>query len=116
MVCVEGRPSLAAVVLLRSLVVGGASLTYHGDFGAGGIAIANDLIGRMGATPWRMSAKDHGYALARAGRGGAALRPLRGAVPDACWDRDLAPAIRCCGVEVEEELVLDLLLQDIRSE
>jgi uncharacterized protein (TIGR02679 family) len=104
---------LAAVELLRSLGDGGADLVYHGDFGAGGISIANAVIGTLGARPWRFSTEDHAAALARAGSTGVELRPIRPPVPPACWDPDLAPAILRCGVEVEEELVLDLLVDDI---
>jgi uncharacterized protein (TIGR02679 family) len=71
-VCLEGRPSLAALLLLRGLL-----------------------------------------ALDRAASAGTALRSLRGPVPDACWNPRLAPAIRASGVEVEEELVIDLLLDDL---
>lgn len=112
-VCVEGQPSLASLRLLRSLSGGGASLAYHGDFGAGGIAIANTIIGTLGAAPWRMSTADHAAALARAEFAGVQLRALRGTVPPACWDDGLAPAIQVCGVEVEEELLLDLLFGDL---
>ncbi len=112
-VCVEGRPSVAANVLLSSLVQGGARLRYHGDFGAGGISIANAIIGGLGADPWRFETPDHSLALDRAESSSTALRGLRGVVPDAVWDADLAPAIRACGVEVEEEFVLDLLLSDL---
>lgn len=41
------------------------------------------------------------------------LRPLRGVVPEAVWDPDLATAVRASGVEVEEELVIDWLLADL---
>ncbi len=41
---------------------------------------------------------------------------LRGPVPDASWDSALAPAVREAGVEVEEELVLDLLLGDLADD
>lgn len=112
-ICVEGRPSVAANLLLSSLIAGGARLRYHGDFGAGGIAIANAVIGRLGAAPWRFGAADHGLALERARSSGASLRPLRGVVPEAVWDTDLAASVRECGVEVEEEFVIDLLLSDL---
>lgn len=112
-VCLEGRPSLAARLLLDGLAAGEAQLRYHGDFGGGGLSIANDIIGRLGAAPWRFSTPDHAEALERAASTGTTLRPLRGAVPLAVWDPDLAPAIRACGGEVEEELVLDLLLTDL---
>jgi uncharacterized protein (TIGR02679 family) len=114
-ICLEGRPSLAAVLLLRGLINSGAHVRYHGDFGSGGISIANEVIGDMGATPWRFGVADHQEALRRAARTGTDLRPLRGAVPDACWDPELAPSIRLAGVEVEEEFVIDLLLSDIEQ-
>lgn len=112
-ICLEGRPSVAANLLLESLTAGGAGLRYHGDFGGGGISIANDVIGRLGARPWRFRTADHAVALDRAATAGTVLRPLRGPVPDAVWDDQLAPAVRACGVEVEEELVLDLLVGDL---
>jgi uncharacterized protein (TIGR02679 family) len=112
-ICLEGRPSLAAVLLLRSLIGGGAKVAYHGDFGTGGISIANEIIGGMGAAPWRFGLKDYEMARNRASTAGIDLRQLRGTVPDACWDPQLAPAVRAGGVEVEEELVLDLLLGDL---
>jgi uncharacterized protein (TIGR02679 family) len=112
-VCVGGRPSVAANLLLSSLVDGGAKLRYHGDFGAGGISIANTVIGKIGADSWRFRASDYALALDRARASGTDVRPLRGAVPDAVWDVDLAPAVRSAGVEVEEEFVVDLLLSDL---
>ena len=112
-ICLQGRPSLAAVLLLRGLIKSGARVRYHGDFGSGGISIANEVIGGMGATPWRFGITDHQEALNRAALTATDLRPLRGTVPDACWDPELAPSIRRAGVEVEEELVIDLLVSDL---
>jgi uncharacterized protein (TIGR02679 family) len=114
LICVEGWPSRAAEGLMASLQRGGARLAYHGDFGSGGVAIANAVIGGLGAEPWRMSHRDHAAALEHAGAVGVDLPPLRGSVPEAVWDPDLAPAITACGVEIEEELVLELLLNDLR--
>jgi uncharacterized protein (TIGR02679 family) len=112
-VCIEGRPSVAAQLLLTALAEGGASLRYHGDFGGGGLSIANTVIGTLGARPWRFGTADHAVALERARSSGVPLRPLRGPVPDARWDEALAPAVRSSGVEVEEESVIDLLLSDL---
>lgn len=112
-VCVGGRPSVAANLMLASLVEGGASLRYHGDFGAGGISIANGVIGEIGAEPWRFRVVDHALALDRARSSGTVLRPLRGLVPDAAWDAELAASVRASEVEVEEEFVMDLLLSDL---
>ena len=114
MVCVEGNPSLAARQFLASLVVGGARLRYHGDFGTGGLAIGNVVIGELGAAPCRFDAAAHALALAVASAAGRSCRPLAGRVPPARWDADLAPAIERSGVEVEEEQVLEQLLADLQ--
>ena len=113
MVCVEGQLSVAGERLLSSLVNHGARVRYHGDLGCGGITIANAVIDRLGAQPWRMHTSDHAEALARARRDGLELPPLKGVVPAAAWDHDLAAAITDAGVEVEEEAILDLLLPDL---
>lgn len=113
LVCVEGQPSAAARRLVGGLVGCGASVQYHGDFGAGGIAIANAVIGGLGAVPWRFRTADHAAALSTLAGAAATSRPLRGRVPAASWDPDLAEAIEACGVEVEEEHVLDVLLADL---
>lgn len=112
-ISLEGWPSLAAVLLLRSLAECGAEILYHGDFGHGGTSIANKIISEIGARPWRFGVKDHQLALSQALAAQTELQPLRGTVTDACWDPDLAPSIRAGGVEVEEELVVDLLLGDL---
>jgi uncharacterized protein (TIGR02679 family) len=115
LVCVEGNPSLAARLLLASLAEGGAQLRYHGDFGTGGVAIANIVIGELGAAPWRFDTAAHAAALAtaRSAPRPRPCRPLAGRVPAARWDEALAPAIERCGVEVEEEHVLQELLADL---
>lgn len=115
MICVEGNPSLAALQLITVLGRSGALLTYHGDFGSGGLAIGNRIIGALGAAPWRFRASDYREAVAGAsGRGVRCLR-LKGRVPNACWDDELAPAMIAAGVEIEEELVLDSLLADLAT-
>jgi uncharacterized protein (TIGR02679 family) len=115
LVCVEGMPSLAARRLLASLHEGGARLRYHGDFGSGGIAIGNVVIGRLGARPWRFDTAAHAAALALVHARDAACPTLRGPVPPAGWDRALAPAIERAGVEVEEEHLLTELLDDLAA-
>ena len=114
MVCVEGNPSLAARQLLSSLADGEARLRYHGDFGTGGLAIGNVVIGELGAEPWRFDTAAHAEALATARAAGRSCRPLAGRVPPARWDAALAPAIERSGVEVEEEQVLSDLLADLQ--
>lgn len=113
MVCVEGQISVAGEKLIASLTKHGALVRYHGDFGCGGITIANAVIGRLGAEPWRMHTHDHAEALMHVLCDEVELPPLKGAVPAATWDPDLASAITESGVEVEEEALLDLLLADL---
>jgi len=91
----------------------GAILEYHGDFGSGGIAIGNRMIGDLGAQPWRFRAVDYTTALARAVETGVRCMPLKGRVPQAYWDEDLTPAMVRAAIEIEEELVLDVLLDDL---
>jgi uncharacterized protein (TIGR02679 family) len=116
MVCVLGNPSVAARTLIDQLIAGGAELWYHGDFGSGGLAIGNVVIGELGAKPWRFTAPDHAAALAELNGQIARLPRLRGRVPAASWDPTLEPAVSRSGVEVEEEHVLDSLLTDLRTD
>lgn len=113
LVCVSGMPGRAVTSLLDSLAGGGAVLRYHGDFGTGGITIANLIGARHGAEPWRMSAADHDMAVSRLSALGRKPAKLRGRVPAAAWDAHLAPSIVACGFEVTEEHVLDHLLDDL---
>lgn len=115
LVCVEGEASDAAVALLDALCAGGARLRYHGDFGAGGIRIANRIIGGIGAEPWRFRTADHAAALARLAGRLDELPRLGGRVPAAVWDADLRDALDASGVEIEEEHVLDDLLDDLAA-
>jgi uncharacterized protein (TIGR02679 family) len=112
-VCVAGMPSRAAHLLFASLTVGGARLRYHGDFGAGGITIANLIVTRHGAEPWRMGAADHQYAITELAARGRTPNPLCGQVPAAVWDPELAGAIVAYGREVTEEHVLETLLGEL---
>jgi uncharacterized protein (TIGR02679 family) len=105
LVCTEGQPRTAARVLLRLLAAAGVRLAYHGDFDWAGIQIANGVMRRHGAIPWRFSSEDY-----RSARGG---RPLHGIPTPASWDPDLQPAMLEMGLAVHEEEVLHLLLKDL---
>lgn len=115
LVCVAGNPSLAARRLLGALLAGGADVAYHGDFGAGGLAIGNAIIGELGARPWRFRAAEHREALDSVASSPRPCPPLRGRVPAATWDDKLAPAVEACGVEIQEETVLPVLLADLHA-
>ena len=106
LVCTEGMPRTAVRILLEQLTGLGASLRYHGDFDWPGIAIANLVKVRHGATPWRMAARDY----QEAAEGGT---DLSGNPVVALWDEELEPAMRAWGRAVHEEHVLDELLSDL---
>jgi uncharacterized protein (TIGR02679 family) len=105
LVCVEGQPKTAARLLLTGLAAAGVRLGYHGDFDWPGLRIANLIIRRHGAVPWRMSAADY----ARAAGGSV----LEGLPVDAAWDERLRPAMQAAGRAVHEEQVLADLLGDL---
>ncbi len=62
-VCIEGQPKTAARLLLDRLRSTGLRLAYHGDFDWGGVRIANLIVQRHGAAPWRMSTDDYRAAV-----------------------------------------------------
>jgi uncharacterized protein (TIGR02679 family) len=107
LVCANAHPGAAATVLLRQLVAAGARLRYHGDFDWPGITIANGIIDRFGAHPWRLDSSAYRTAAAL---GGARLR---GNPVTATWDSRLTDAMLEVGVKVEEERVLGDLLADL---
>jgi uncharacterized protein (TIGR02679 family) len=113
MVCVSGNPTLVATRLLERLAADGAFLRYRGDFDWPGISIANRVIERFGATPWRMSTADYEAALAAAGSRLVGLPQLVGRAVPAVWDADLAPAMKRARRVVHEERMLDLLISDL---
>ncbi|MDN3351361.1 TIGR02679 family protein [Actinomadura sp. DC4] len=115
LVCVSGNPTTTALTLLDALHAAGARLAYRGDFDWPGIAIANRMIGRYGARPWRMRATDYEEHVATARDRGTPLPPLTGALVDAVWDPELTPAMTALGVAVQEESALELLLADLLS-
>jgi uncharacterized protein (TIGR02679 family) len=59
LVCTSGNPTTAVLALLDALTGAGARLAYRGDFDWPGIAMANRVIRRWGARPWRLSAADY---------------------------------------------------------
>ncbi|GAA3214819.1 TIGR02679 family protein [Actinocorallia longicatena] len=107
LVCVGGHPSAAVWRLLSLLREGGAAFLYHGDFDWGGVAIATALHQRVGFIPWRYSSADY-----LAAPDGSALtgRPL-----PTPWSAELSSAMEARALRVEEELLLDHLLRDLRA-
>jgi uncharacterized protein (TIGR02679 family) len=109
LICTEGQPSTAFHRLAATVTSASGTLRYHGDFDWPGIAIANAVIGRHRATPWRMTAADYLAAL----RADADQVKLAGAAQPTDWDPALAEAMRAAGRAVYEESVADQLIADL---
>lgn len=113
LVCTSGSAATVVLTLLDALASTGCRFAYHGDFDWPGIALANRIIRRYDALPWRMSAEDY-ESLATAVRArGVPHLPLDGPRVDADWDLDLAPVMAALGVALHEEATLDLLVGDL---
>jgi uncharacterized protein (TIGR02679 family) len=106
LVCVEGQPRTATRLLLNRLTSAGIRLTYHGDFDWAGIQIANTIIARHNAAPWRMRANDYLEAATR-------FLTLSGTPVAASWDNELMPAMLSNGRVVHEEQVIEAILTDL---
>ncbi len=109
LVCVEGVPSTAAVVLLRRLAAAGARIRVHADFDWAGLRIAEQVIADTRGEPWRFTAADYAAGIG-AGRAGPALI---GAPAASRWDEALARAMGSAGIAVPEEQVLGDLIADL---
>ncbi|MYS22499.1 TIGR02679 family protein [Streptomyces sp. DvalAA-14] len=114
LVCTSGSASTAVLTLLDALVATDCRFAYHGDFDWPGIALANRIIRRYGARPWRMSAEDYERLAARTQARGVPQLPLTGQPVDADWDADLAPTMEALSIALHEEATLDLLVDDLR--
>ena len=111
-VCLDGMPSTAALVVLDGLVAAGATVRYHGDFDWRGLAIAGVLARKVpGAQAWQFGAADYRSALSR-GLGSVALTGRTASSP---WDADVGAAMSEAGVAVYEEQVLDELVGDLAA-
>jgi uncharacterized protein (TIGR02679 family) len=106
LVCTDGMPSAAQRTLLDQLASAGAQLRYHGDFDWPGITIANFVMRRFGAAPWRFGTDDY---LHRAGK------PLGQGAVAATWDAALCDAMRLGGYALHEESAIDVLIDDLRA-
>jgi uncharacterized protein (TIGR02679 family) len=109
LICTNGQPGAAVMLLLRQLAATGAELRYHGDFDWGGLRIANVLFDHLPIHPWHFDAPSY--------RAAAAAHPghdLTGTPVEARWDANLATAMTELHVKVEEEHLLDDLVKDLR--
>ena len=110
MVCLDGMPSTAALMVLERLAAAGSVVRYHGDFDWRGLAIAGVLARKIPSVqPWRYCAGDYGRAV----ENGLGTVPLSGAPVASPWDAALVPVMQRAGVAVYEEQVIDALLDDL---
>ncbi|WP_282704165.1 TIGR02679 family protein [Streptomyces sp. CC219B] len=113
LVCTSGSAATVVFTLLDALAATGCHFEYHGDFDWPGIALANRVIRRYEARPWRMGAADYEHLAARSQAEGIPQLALDGQPVSADWDPDLAPAMTALGVALHEEATLDLLVDDL---
>jgi uncharacterized protein (TIGR02679 family) len=109
LMCTEGRPSTAFHQLAAAVAGGGGRLRYHGDFDWPGLAIANSVMRRHGAGPWRMAAADY---LAGVRADDEHVR-LTGPPQPTPWDPELGQVMAAAGRVVYEESVADALVSDL---
>ena len=108
LVCIQGQLKTSARLLLKHLSEAGWNLAYHGDFDWPGLQIANRIIDRHHARPWRMSAIDYRSA-------SPSSVQLTGFEVAASWDADLACEMKVVGYSLLEEQVLSQLCLDLQS-
>jgi len=113
LVCTSGSAATVVFTLLDALAATGCRFAYHGDFDWPGIALANRVIRRYEARPWRMGTADYEHLAARSQAEGIPQLALDGQPVDADWDPDLAAAMTALGVALHEEATLDLLVDDL---
>ncbi|MEU4587933.1 TIGR02679 family protein [Kitasatospora aureofaciens] len=113
LVCTSGSASTVVLELLDTLATAGLRLRYHGDFDWPGIALANRVIRRCAALPWRMTAEDYEQLAVHARDQGSPGLPLVGTPVEASWDTDLAAAMTALNVALHEESALDRLIADL---
>jgi uncharacterized protein (TIGR02679 family) len=106
LVCVLGHLRQSAHRLLRHITNAHYRIQYHGDFDWAGITIANSVISRHQAVPWRMDAADYLNAP-------LSNVPLGNNRVAAAWDESLMTVMLSRAHAVFEEQVLDGLIQDL---
>jgi uncharacterized protein (TIGR02679 family) len=109
LMCTEGRPSTAFHQLAAAVTGGGGELRYHGDFDWPGLAIANSVMRRHRAGPWRMGAADY---LAGVRADDEHVR-LTGTPQPTPWDPELGQVMAATGRVLYEESVADALITDL---
>ncbi len=108
-ICTEGQPSTAFHRLAAAITKTGGKLAYHGDFDWPGMAIANGIITRHRAQPWRLATADYETAI----KHNADYVSLAGTPQPTPWAPTLATAMTAHGRAVYEESVADDLIKDL---
>lgn len=108
-VATNGNPATAVTTLLDQMRASGATVWYHGDFDAAGIAICRRMHD-SGSTPWMMAAGDYRNAIQRAAEGGVRLEKDSKACGPTPWDPSLEQAFDSRRLMVHQEFVLDEVL------
>ena len=110
-IATNGNPSGAVRLLLDQLLACGATLRYHGDFDAAGLAMCARLA-HAGLIPWKMTTADYLEAIRDADEHGVALpRDPRSSGPTP-WDPELQTLFNDVRSVVHEERVLAAILED----
>jgi uncharacterized protein (TIGR02679 family) len=109
LICTEGQPSTAFHRIAAAITRTGGRLAYHGDFDWPGIAIANGIITRYNARPWRLGTADYESAV----KNHAGSVSLAGTPQPTPWETSLATSMIAHGLAVYEESVADALLADL---
>jgi uncharacterized protein (TIGR02679 family) len=112
-VCTEGIPNTAALLLLTQMSSSNCRFVFHGDFDWGGVRILNHLRRSLHEliAPWRFGRDDYLQALDRLG----AISNLESIPADTEWDPSLRETMIDRGLAVFEEQVLDELIRDLKS-
>ncbi|WP_405879405.1 TIGR02679 family protein [Streptomyces sp. NBC_01384] len=113
LICTSGSATTVVLTLLDTLAAADCTFAYHGDFDWPGIALANRVMHRYGAEPWRMGVTDYEYLATGARLRGTPLLALAGTSVDAVWDAELSSAMEVLGIALHEESAIDLLLEDL---
>ncbi|MDE0269280.1 MAG: TIGR02679 family protein [Acidimicrobiaceae bacterium] len=107
----NGNPTTAVTTLLRQLQDSGASLWYHGDFDAAGIAICRRMH-ELGCIPWKMSARDYEHAIHLAEKADVQLETDQSDCSPTPWDPALREIFEHRRLVVHEEFVLNMVLNE----
>ncbi|MGH2697863.1 MAG: TIGR02679 family protein [Actinomycetota bacterium] len=112
-VCTEGIPNTAALLLLKQMSESDCRFAFHGDFDWGGMRIFNHLRRnlREHITPWRFGHDHYLQALDRLD----AISKLESIPTETDWDPLLRETMIDQGLAVFEEQVLDDLIRDLQS-